>query len=137
MKISLGINLQEGPWGGGNQFGKALLDYLSARDVEISFTLDDPNLDVIFETYLNGGLTGSGTFTRARGTVIGFSDPSGFDELRIGAIGTSFSYTAFGQLQAIALDNLDVQLVPEPSTALLLSAALLGLSAHRRRVHRA
>jgi len=47
MKISLGMNLQEGPWGGGNQFGKALLQYLRIKNAEISFSLDDPDLDVI------------------------------------------------------------------------------------------
>lgn len=26
MRVSIGMRLQEGPWGGGNQFGKALAD---------------------------------------------------------------------------------------------------------------
>ncbi len=47
MKISLGMNLQSGPWGGGNQFGNALAAYLKNKGVEVSFDLKSPNLDLI------------------------------------------------------------------------------------------
>ncbi len=36
MKISLGMNLQLGPWGGGNQFGHTLAEYLNRKGVEVS-----------------------------------------------------------------------------------------------------
>jgi len=64
------------------------------------------------------------------GTVLGFSDPAGFDELWVRSrIASSFD----PNVQALALDNLDVQLlVPEPSTALLVLSGLLGLAARRR-----
>lgn len=47
MKISLGMNLQEGPFGGGNQFGRVLVEYLRARGVTVTFDLHDPDLDLI------------------------------------------------------------------------------------------
>ncbi|MBF0195284.1 MAG: glycosyltransferase, partial [Magnetococcales bacterium] len=47
MKVSIGMNLQPGAWGGGNQFGKALCSYLQARDVQVCFDLNDSELDII------------------------------------------------------------------------------------------
>jgi len=47
MKISIGMNLQPGPWGGGNQFGHALSNYLRDRDVTVCFDLKNPRLDLI------------------------------------------------------------------------------------------
>jgi hypothetical protein len=47
MKISIGMRLQTGPWGGGNQFGISFAKYLKERGVKASFDLKDPNLDVI------------------------------------------------------------------------------------------
>lgn len=47
MKISIGMNLQPGPWGGGNQFGHALSQYLRDRGVKVSFDLKDPDLDLV------------------------------------------------------------------------------------------
>ena len=47
MKISLGMNLQRGPWGGGNQFGHSLVHYLKEKGVEICFDLEQPDLDLI------------------------------------------------------------------------------------------
>lgn len=45
MKVSLGMNLQTGPWGGGNQFGRALAEHLRQRGEEVSFDLSAPDLD--------------------------------------------------------------------------------------------
>lgn len=47
MKISLGLNLQTGPWGGGNQFGCALANYLRHKSVDVSFDLKASDLDLI------------------------------------------------------------------------------------------
>lgn len=47
MKISIGMNLQPGPWGGGNQFGHALSKYLRGRGVTVSYDLKDSDLDLI------------------------------------------------------------------------------------------
>jgi len=84
---------------------------------------------VIWETYNNNIQTGSGHFTTTKGSVVGWMDTvTGFDELRVGASG--YTYTSFGQGQAIALDDLKVQL-PEPATLLLLS--LGGLALRKRK----
>ena len=64
-------------------------------------------------------------------TVLGFTDPNGFDQLQVMCrIGGSSH-------QALALDNLKVQMtpVPEPSTLLALGSAL-GIFAAMRRKHR-
>lgn len=47
MYVSLGMNLHDGPWGGGNQFGLALVKHLRARGVRVSFDLSAPDLDII------------------------------------------------------------------------------------------
>ncbi|MFP4323122.1 MAG: hypothetical protein ACLFTK_11770 [Anaerolineales bacterium] len=47
MKISLGMNLQSGPWGGGNRFGHALVAALRARGVAVVHDLHDPDIDLI------------------------------------------------------------------------------------------
>lgn len=50
MKVSLGMKLQPGPWGGGNQFGHSLVAFLRRKEVEVSFDLSDPSLDLIVLT---------------------------------------------------------------------------------------
>ncbi len=50
LKISIGMKLKSGPWGGGNQFGKALRDYLRDQGEEVCFDLQDPELDLILLT---------------------------------------------------------------------------------------
>lgn len=47
MKLSLGMNLHPGAWGGGNQFGHSLAEYLHHKGVEVSFDLREPDLDLI------------------------------------------------------------------------------------------
>ena len=47
MKICPGAALQEGAWGGGNQFARSLVDYLHARGVQVYFDLNEPDLDLI------------------------------------------------------------------------------------------
>lgn len=66
--------------------------------------------------------------TTGVGTVVGFSDPSGFDRLRVRAPGNA------GNWQEIALDNLSVQTtVPEPSTLALLLTGVIGARGFARR----
>ncbi len=67
-----------------------------------------------WETIKSSVVVSSGSIVLNRGAVLGFSDPSGFDQLHI-------SYTSpFGPTinNAVAIDDLNVQLaiVPEPST---------------------
>ncbi len=49
-KLSLGMRLQSGPWGGGNQFGCSLAEYLRHKGVEVYFDLSEPDLDLIVLT---------------------------------------------------------------------------------------
>jgi len=46
-KISIGMSLQSGAWGGGNQFGKALTQYLGDQGERVSHDLEDRDLDII------------------------------------------------------------------------------------------
>jgi hypothetical protein len=50
MKISIGSRIQQGPWGGGNQFAINLSQYLQARGNQVYFDLQDPKLDLIVLT---------------------------------------------------------------------------------------
>jgi hypothetical protein len=50
MKISIGTNIQRGPWGGGNQFAINLHQYLEKRGIQVCFDLKDPAIDLILLT---------------------------------------------------------------------------------------
>ncbi len=50
MRIAIGAQLQDGPWGGGNQFASSLFAFLRAQGHEVSSALDRPDLDVIVLT---------------------------------------------------------------------------------------
>ncbi|MFA4826226.1 MAG: glycosyltransferase [Methanoregula sp.] len=47
LKISIGMNLRTGPWGGGNQFGQALSEYLMDKGHQVVFSLNDQDIDII------------------------------------------------------------------------------------------
>jgi hypothetical protein len=47
MIISLGMNLQPGAFGGGNQFGKALSAYLQKQGIQVVYDLAHPEIDLI------------------------------------------------------------------------------------------
>ena len=90
-----------------------------------------------WEAYNNGVLTGASAFSAdSIPTVFGLSDPLGFDELRIAMFprGAGFPCTRFGcDIKSVAIDNVVVQLVPEPGTAPLLMLALACTAAVQRR----
>tara|TARA_B100002019_G_C21212174_1_gene570009 strand:+ start:77 stop:1033 length:957 start_codon:yes stop_codon:yes gene_type:complete len=50
MKISLGSQIIEGPWGGGNLFLINLKNYLTKEGHEVVFGLDDKDIDIILFT---------------------------------------------------------------------------------------
>ena len=50
MKISIGANLFEGPWGGGNLFVKNLSEYLLGNGHEVVFDLFSNDIDIILLT---------------------------------------------------------------------------------------
>lgn len=49
IRVSVGMRLQDGPWGGGNQFGRALSEFLKGKGVEVSFDLSS-SPDIILLT---------------------------------------------------------------------------------------
>ena len=89
-----------------------------------------------WETRRNGLLTGSGTeFLVPKGRLVGWADALGFDDLRVAAYSTPIGSPApvFGNLQAIAIDDLRVQLlntasVPvfEPASIVMLGLGTIG-----------
>ena len=50
MKISIGTNIKDGPWGGGNLFAINLRDYLIKEGHEVTHNLTDDDIDVILIT---------------------------------------------------------------------------------------
>ncbi len=85
--------------------------------------------NLLWETRLLGVVTGSGLETSIPlGSIVGWSDLGGFDELRIASNPSFTLASSLGDFQAIALDDVVAQLttsaIPEPT-----SMALLGLTA--------
>ena len=50
MKISIGTNIVDGPWGGGNLFAINLLNYLKEKGHDVVLNLDDDDIDLILMT---------------------------------------------------------------------------------------
>lgn len=50
MKISIGTNVKDGPWGGGNLFAKNLANYLNKNHHEVFYNLDPDDIDIILIT---------------------------------------------------------------------------------------
>jgi len=50
LKIALGFKLQTGPWGGGNNFAKSLVEYLNQKGDKVVFDLVDDDIDLILLT---------------------------------------------------------------------------------------
>jgi len=90
-----------------------------------------------WQTLNHGVVDSSGSVVLNVGTIVGFSDPTGFDELQVSA--TSGAGPAPGT-NALALDNLVVQLAPPPvsdgdwglTSCLAVVLAGLGVWHHRR-----
>jgi hypothetical protein len=87
-----------------------------------------------WQTFSGGVLVSSGNVTTGVGTVLGFSDPDGFDQLVLRA---PHPNSGDPTLQELAMDNLKVQLtanpIPEPETYAMMLAGLglLGFIARR------
>jgi len=61
-------------------------------------------------TFKNNVQISTGLIALPKGTIVGFSDPVGFDELRVAANNTG--NLDFGEFQAIAIDDVKVQVAP-------------------------
>jgi hypothetical protein len=95
----------------------------SNGDVYGTLPWGNSTIPLEWQTYNGANLVSSGSVTTGVGTVVGFSDPNGFDLLRVRAPGNGTNW------QEIALDNLMVQTtpVPEPATLVLFAAGAIGL----------
>jgi len=87
-----------------------------------------------WESYLNGVITGSGHETGLlHGQYVGWTAPAGFDELRVAAAPEDdVPSPGFGNWQAIAIDDLRVQAIPEPASLGLLGLISGGIYFSRR-----
>ena len=47
MKVSIGTNIKDGPWGGGNLFAINLSNFLKIRGHEVVYDLNDNDIDII------------------------------------------------------------------------------------------
>ena len=54
MKIAIGYHLQEGPWGGGNQFAQSLAAALRDHGHQVCFGLKEQDIDLILLTEVRG-----------------------------------------------------------------------------------
>ena len=50
MKISIGSQIVDGPWGGGNLFVLNLTNYLKAKGHKVIYDLSEPDIDLILLT---------------------------------------------------------------------------------------
>ena len=50
MKVSIGTNMKEGPWGGGNLFAINISDYLISKGHNVINHLNDNDIDIILIT---------------------------------------------------------------------------------------
>ncbi len=50
LKVSIGTNIKEGPWGGGNLFAKNLKNYLISKGHKVFHDLKEDDLDIILIT---------------------------------------------------------------------------------------
>jgi hypothetical protein len=50
MKVSIGTNIKDGPWGGGNLFAINLKNYLHSKGFQVINNLDDDDIDIILIT---------------------------------------------------------------------------------------
>ena len=80
-------------------------------------------------TWNDNVLTGAGNFTQSGGALLGLGDPAGFDEVRYYAFSTANRSSGWS---SPAIDSVQAD-IPEPGSALLAGAGLLGMAALRRR----
>ena len=50
MKVSIGTNIKDGPWGGGNLFAINLKNHLNSKGIHVTNNLNDDDIDIILIT---------------------------------------------------------------------------------------
>ncbi|MFG6429066.1 hypothetical protein [Roseateles sp. LYH14W] len=102
----------------------------------IEFAVDSGylNIHVLWQTWLDGALTGSGKVSLGAagiGDVLGLSDMAGFTEVRVFAFDSASDNSGYS---TPAIDSVRAFTVSEPGSLALASLAGLGLlGAHRRK----
>lgn len=125
----------------GNYFATAGTNaYLSIRGTGaalhgIEFAVDSgyANIYVMWQTWLNGALTGSGRVSLGAagiGDVLGLSDAAGFSEVRVYAFDSATDTAGYS---VPAIDSVRGFTVPEPGSLALASLAGVGVAGLRRR----
>jgi hypothetical protein len=113
---------------------------IHALDFLLGDGWSNTSTNLIWETFTGGTSTGFGDVVINKGSTVGWNDAAGFTRLRVAANASGLS--AFGNYQAIALDNLRIgtsgvalsaQAVPEPATLGLVGLSLVGIWAARRK----
>lgn len=139
--VDLGAGQQYSASFSGNYFATAGMNaYLSIRSAGanlngIEFAVDSgyANIHLMWQTWLDGALTGSGRVSLGAagiGDVLGLSDAVGFNEVRVYAFDSATDTAGYS---VPAIDSVRGFTVPEPGSLALASLAGLGVAGMRRR----
>jgi len=129
------------PWFSGNYMSTSGNNaYISIRRADgsdfrnIAFAAASGYLTVngYWSTWNDNVRTGAGNFTQAGGAMLGLYDAAGFDEVRYYAFSSPNRSSGWS---SPAIDAVQAD-IPEPGTAPLALAGLLGMAAARRRRRR-
>lgn len=102
-------------------------------DIYGQYPWGNSNATLEWQTWTGGSLVSSGSVAYLTvGTVVGFSDDTGFDQLWVRS-----TTAGNGTLSALAVDNVNVQVtaIPEPSSGILVAVSLFALLGLIRRHH--
>lgn len=118
---------------GSNAYVSITSEGLDFNAIELAVDSGFLNIYVMWQTWLNGQLTGSGKASLGNagvGAVLSLADASGFDELRLYAFDSASDSSGYS---APAIDSVRAQVIPAPATLALSLAGLAALGLRPRR----